>query len=115
MFLPHGVSYGISDFCLAKYGNIDLFITSGKPEYENVLKYYDYKRDQVAYTGFPRLDGWHNIHVNPKQIVLMPTWRMYIAHNPEIVFENTKYYKVYQSLINDSLIENFWRFCSLGG
>ena len=71
IFLPHGVSYGISEFCLAKYAKIDLFITSGKPEYENVLANYGYSPEQVVYTGFPRLDEWHHISVNKKQIVLI--------------------------------------------
>ena len=30
VFLPHGVSYGVSEFCLKKYAVIDLFICSGK-------------------------------------------------------------------------------------
>lgn len=107
VFLPHGVSYGISDFCLAKYGNIDLFVTSGKPEYENVLKNYGYEPNQVVYTGFPRLDGWHHIKVNPKQIVLMPTWRLYLAQNPNTKFEKTTYYRAYYSLINDNELGNF--------
>ena len=104
VFLPHGVSYGVSEFCLAKYGVIDLFITSGKPEYDNVLAHYGYRPDQVAYTGFPRLDGWHHIKVNPKQIVLMPTWRMYLAQNPDTVFEETDYYRTYQGLLDSSAL-----------
>lgn len=101
VFLPHGVSYGISDFCLAKYGNIDLFITSGKPEYENVLANYGYTKDQVVYTGFPRLDEWHHISVNHNLIVLMPTWRLYLAQDSNTIFEETDYYKAYYSLINN--------------
>lgn len=107
VFLPHGVSYGISDFCLAKYGNIDLFITSGKPEYENVLMNYGYKPNQVVYTGFPRLDGWHHIKVDSNQIVLMPTWRLYLAQNPDTKFEETPYYRAYFELINNKELEYF--------
>lgn len=99
VFLPHGVSYGVSEFCLQKYARQDLFICSGKQEYENVLANYGYKLEEVAYTGFPRLDGWHNITVNPKQIVLMPTWRLYLTQNPETVFEDTAYFKAYQNFI----------------
>lgn len=99
VFLPHGVSYGISEFCLKKYAKIDLFICSGEPEYRNVLENYGYSKYEVAYTGFPRLDMWHDIKVNPKQIVLMPTWRLYLAQNENIVFEDTTYFKAYQSII----------------
>lgn len=107
VFLPHGVSYGVSEFCLAKYAKIDLFICSGKPEYDNVLSNYGYTPEQVAYTGFPRLDCWHHLIVNPKQILLMPTWRLYLAQNPETVFEDTAFCKAYQSLINNKELEDF--------
>ena len=107
VFLPHGVSYGVSEFCLAKYAKIDLFICSGKPEYDNVLANYGYTKEQVVYTGFPRLDGWHNIKINPKQILLMPTWRLYLAQNPSTVFAETDYYKAYQNLITDCELSEF--------
>lgn len=107
VFIPHGVSYGIAEFCLQKYTRIDLFICSGKTEYENVLKNYGYQQSEVAYTGFPRLDQWHNIKVNPKQIVLMPTWRLYLEQNPETVIENTEYFRRYQELILDEDLQKF--------
>lgn len=107
VFLPHGVSYGISEFCLEKYAKIDLFICSGKAEYDNVLANYGYSKNQVVYTGFPRLDGWHNIKINPKQILLMPTWRLYLAQDPNTVFEDTEYYKAYQNLIDSRELQEF--------
>lgn len=113
VFIPHGVSYGISDFCLAKYGNIDLFICSGELEYENVLANYGYAEKQAAYTGFPRLDLWHNVKVDKKLIVLMPTWRAYIAQHPEVHFEDTDYFKAYQSLINNQELIDFLEYNGL--
>ena len=107
VFIPHGVSYGIAEFCLQKYAKIDLFICSGKLEYENVLKNYGYSPKEVAYTGFPRLDSWHNIEVNAKQILVMPTWRLYLAQNPNTVFENTTYYRHYQGLLQDKMLHEF--------
>lgn len=109
IFIPHGVSYGISEFCLKKHANLNLFICSGKKEYENVLKNYGYDESEVAYTGFPRLDGWHDIQVNSKQIVLMPTWRLYLAQKPETNFENTRYFQTYQELIQDRRLSEFLR------
>ena len=107
VFLPHGVSYGISEFCLQKYAKINLYICSGKSEYENVLNNYGYTKNEVVYTGFPRLDGWHDINVNKKKIVLMPTWRAYIAQNPDTVFEETEYFKAYSSFIFNDQLQNF--------
>ena len=57
-------------------------------------------------TGFPRLDGWHHIQVNPRQIVLMPTWRLYLAQNPNTVFEETAYFRAYRDLINSPELSN---------
>ena len=113
VFLPHGVSYGVSEFCLSKYAKIDLFITSGRPEYENVLKNYGYTRDQVVYTGFPRLDEWHNINIKSNQILLMPTWRMYLAQNPDTDFEKTVYFNAYQELITLDELHDFLRMHDL--
>ena len=107
VFLPHGVSYGISEFCLKKYAKINLFICSGKAEYDNVLANYGYSKDEVAYTGFPRLDEWHDITVNQKQIVLMPTWRAYLAQDKNVTFEKTQYFQAYKNLLQDEQLCNF--------
>lgn len=107
VFIPHGVSYGVSEFCLKKYAKIDLFICSGEPEYRNVLGNYGYSEEEVVCTGFPRLDMWHDIEVNPKQIVLMPTWRLYLAQDKNTVFQNTAYFMAYQSLIQNKELSIF--------
>ena len=107
IFLPHGVSYGITEFCLKKYAQIDLFICSGKPEYENILKNYGYEKSEVAYTGFPRLDSWHNITINERQILIMPTWRVYLAHDKAINISETLYFKTYYQLLNNCRLISF--------
>ena len=107
IFLPHGVSYGITEFCLKKYAKIDLFICCGKPEYVNILKNYGYEKEEVAYTGFPRLDSWHNITINKKQILVMPTWRAYLSHDRGINIYETLYFKTYQSLLYNSRLISF--------
>lgn len=107
VFLPHGVSYGISEFCLKKYAHIDLFICSCEPEYYNVLNNYGYSKSEVAYTGFPRLDLWHDFKVNQNKIVLMPTWRAYLAQNSNTVFEETEYYREYSNFILNEQLHHF--------
>ncbi len=107
IFLPHGVSYGVSEFCLQKYAKIDLFICSGYPEYKNVIDNYGYTEKEAAYTGFPRLDLWHDIKVDKGRILLMPTWRLYIAQDPAADIHDTEYFKAYQELINDPRLAQF--------
>lgn len=108
VFIPHGVSYGVSEFCLKKYARQDLFICSNTLEYQNVLDNYGYNENEVAYTGFPRLDyWWDNSKVNGNQIVLMPTWRLYLAQNPDTVFEETSYYHAYSDLIKSKELSDY--------
>ncbi len=107
VFLPHGVSYGISEFCLKKYTKIDLFICSGEPEYQNILKNYGYSESEVAYTGFPRLDIWHDVHEDEKTILVMPTWRLYLAQNPETKITETVYFKAWQSFLKSQELSDF--------
>ena len=52
-------AWGHSDRPREWYMLRDIHRLSGKPEYDNVLANYGYTKDQVAYTGCPRLDGWH--------------------------------------------------------
>lgn len=107
VFIPHGVSYGVAEFCLKKYARQDLFVCSNVLEYENVLANYGYSKEEVAYTGYPRLDYWFDAEVDKKQIVLMPTWRLYLAQNPDTVFEETEYFKAYLSLIQSAELAEF--------
>ena len=108
VFIPHGVSYGVAEFCLKKYARQDLFVCSNVLEYRNVLENYGYSEDEVAYTGFPRLDyWWDNINLKKNQIVLMPTWRAYLAQNVNTVFEETEYFKAYSDLIQSKELSDY--------
>ena len=107
VFIPHGVSYGIAEFCIAMYAHIDLYFCCGKYEYENLITNYGYLPSQVAITGFPRMDEWFDLKVKEEQILLMPTWRLYIAQDEKVIFEDTVFYKTYQELINDQQLISF--------
>ena len=107
VFVQHGICYALSAFCFEQYAKIDLFCCGGEPEYYNVLKNYGYQPEQVVYTGIPRFDGLYDIQVDPKMILLMPTWRNYLVLNQHTVFKETTYYKVYQSLVNSRELQNF--------
>jgi CDP-glycerol glycerophosphotransferase (TagB/SpsB family) len=107
--LQHGITKDDISSWLNKYDkDIRLFITAAKPEYKSILEYeYGYKKDEVLLSGFPRYDKLEN---NPKKkILLMPTWRHYLAtpidkngltvRNPD--FTESKYFKFYNSIINN--------------
>lgn len=92
--------------------NTRLYFCASKYEIENLSKpIYGYQGyDALKLTGVPRYDGL--VNNDKRQILLTPTWRMQAAvpvtknegvsrdYNP--LFKETDYYRVYNSLINDS-------------
>lgn len=91
--------------------NIALYFCASKYEIANLSKpVYDYAGyDILKLTGVPRYDGL--VSRDQRQILISPTWRMQAAvpvtknesvmrdYNP--LFQQTSYYQVYNSLIND--------------
>ncbi len=95
VFLQHGI---IKDNIPGLYGNqikLDLFCCGGMPEYEYVHDNFNHPNGVVKYTGLCRYDNLIDIHTK-KQILVMPTWRMYINKSR---FEESDYYKNFTSLL----------------
>ena len=98
--------------------NIKNYFIASKYEMENLLKdEYGYNKKNIILTGIPRFDGLKSKSENV--ILLSPTWRVDIAskgksgkvrgYNRE--FKNTKYFKVYNSLINNkTLLEEMKKY-----
>lgn len=111
--VQHGMS--VQKIALAQQrlrDNTKLYFCASKYEIENLSKpVYDYDGyDALKLTGVPRYDGLKDRA--EKILLISPTWRMNSAmpvtanegvsrdYNPN--FKDTNYYKVYNSLINDS-------------
>ena len=115
IFLQHGITINKATWLFYKNTKMRLFICGAKPEYEYVKKYFGYPEDNLKYLGFCRFDDYHNIKVNEKQILLIPSWREWIAsknefsknYNKSKKFTDTEYYKKYQELINNQELINF--------
>ena len=115
VFLQHGITINKAEWLFYKNSKIRLFICGAKPEYDYILKYFGYPKNYVCYTGFNRFDYYHENTVNKKQVVLMPSWREWIASKNEFSnkfedtsdFRNTEYYKRYKSLINNKELIDF--------
>ena len=92
--------------------NTRLYYCASPVEIENLSRpVYDYKDyDALRLTGVPRYDGLKNN--DKKQIMISPTWRMQsamlvsknegVARDYNEHFKETSYFKVFNSLINDS-------------
>ena len=115
IFLQHGITINKAEWLFYKNSHIRLFICGAKPEYEYIKKYFGYPNNYLCYTGFSRFDNYFNCIPNKNQIVLMPSWREWIASKNEFSnkyedtsnFRKTEYYQKYESLINNKFLIKF--------
>ena len=65
--------------------------TSTFQEYEYVEEQFGYPKDYVQLLGLPRFDNLNNNNLKKDQILVMPTWRNWIAREVECMkYEGTK-------------------------
>lgn len=117
VFLQHGIiRNNLSDW-LNKYNkNIAMFVTTTELEQKSIISDYPYSYDEnvVKLTGLPRYDKLYKNDIEEKkQILILPTWRSYLA-GPRINrtqkrmynnnFRNSYFFQTYNSLINDERI-----------
>lgn len=110
VFLQHGVTQNDVSKWLGKYNkNFFGLVSATKPEYKAFLQdEYHYNEDNIWLTGFARFDRLYND--SKKQIVVMPTWRRYLAGSWDVKtdrwtlvpdFQESAFFRFYNSLIND--------------
>lgn len=112
VFLQHGVTKDNIKSFYYQVCRFSLFVTAVPRETRYIEDNYGYKdKDIVKMLGFCRFDNlWNYKNVyKQKQILLMPTWRDWIAKPVSASykfddisdFKNTEYFKVYHSLLNN--------------
>ena len=112
--IQHGLTIQqIAQYQNRLFDNIHLYCCASKYEIENIKQsIYGYNDNHIRLTGLARYDGLKN--KDKKIILITPTWRrniveMTTAHTKKShsdVFKSSTYYKIYNSLINNSeLIE----------
>lgn len=107
VYLKHGITINKAPFCYKMHSNVDLFICGAKPEYDFATSELGYSKDEAVYTGFSRFDNLHDFTTDKTKILLMPTWRIYLSHDDKADFLNSKYYKSYSSLLNDTRLIDY--------
>lgn len=92
--------------------NTSMYFCASKYEIKNLERpIYGYENNELFLTGSPRYDGL--VNADQRQILIAPTWRRNIVitgnavgtskeYNP--LFKNTKYFEIYNNLINDKRI-----------
>ena len=111
-FLQHGIT--INDVPWLHYENtkMGLFICGAKKEYECVRDTFGYPAGSVQYLGFARFDGLHDAEVKKNRILVMPTWREWIATptsksktlDDMTDFTSTEYFKRWNEFLNSEKI-----------
>lgn len=104
VFLQHGITKDDLSSWLNRYNkNIQGFITATERERQSILDYdYYYEEDAVWLTGFPRHDYLYED--SKKQVVICPTWRLYLRDLTEDQFAESEYFHYYEKLMsNDKL------------
>lgn len=110
IFLQHGITINNAKFIHYNVTKFRLFICGAKREYEYIKEKFGYPEENLRYVGFARFDQLHNININKKQILLMPTWRNWLARETNFIsknkekFEDTLYYKTYNNLLNNEVL-----------
>lgn len=97
VFLQHGITKDKISFGYYNVSRADLFVCAAKPEYEFCEKEFGYPKGHVQLLGFARFDGLEDKSRNKNQILLMPTWRSWLANIEDKDFVKSEYYNKYQN------------------
>lgn len=114
-FLQHGIITANLTFLHYANTKMKLFVTSTQDEWKYVNDEYGYPEGCVQKLGLCRFDALHNDKEVKKQILIMPTWRMYIRNvmkskdSQERLnqFKSTTYFKCWEQLIKDKEFLSF--------
>lgn len=102
IFLQHGITKNYhSGLCRNNCRSLDLFVCGARPEYEYILKKFDFNNAVPQYTGLPRYDLLNNQDLK-NQILIMPTWRSNLVDLSAAEFVNSKYYSFWKEVIGNT-------------
>ena len=100
IFLQHGIIKDDLAFCHADQTDIDMFVCSAVPEYEYIDKTFGYKPGILKLTGLCRYDNLSKNEKPVHRILFMPTWRSALRTCNRHTFEQSEYFKKYNSFLN---------------
>lgn len=104
IMLQHGVVQSYMPIMLKDNNpRLSLIISSSESEKKFFKNGFGYSEKQIVKSGLARYDY---ITSKPKkQILLMPTWRDYLYKSSKKQFEMSRYYNVFNSLINNKKLQ----------
>lgn len=113
-FLQHGITINDVEFLHYRNTKMYKFFTATNDEHNFVEQKFGYPKGSVSLAGFSRFDNLNNDNLDQKLILVMPTWRNWIAREVECkkyegtnVFEETGYFKAWNEFLNSEKIKEF--------
>lgn len=100
VFLQHGV---IENDCTELHypsARLDLFVCTALPEYDFIKNNFGHPSGVVQMLGLCRYDRLLTAHEVKRQILVMPTWRIFLRNMTDAEFEKSDYFREYGALIN---------------
>ena len=111
IFLQHGIIKDDLSYLYYKNTKMRMFVTSVPREYEFVRDTYGYPKGYVQMLGLARYDNLFPEVSEDKYILVMPTWRKWIAHTVTDAvekadrFEDTEFARAWKTFLEDPFVE----------
>lgn len=113
IFLQHGITINDCKWLYYEVAKMTGFLCGAYPEYEYIKGKFGYPDRNVYYTGFCRFDGLHDFQRDQRLILIMPTWREWIADEDErlVAYEGTReipktnYFRHWNAFLKDKYLE----------
>lgn len=108
VFLQHGITKDLAEWLFYKNTYMKRFCVSINEEYNYLCENFGYPDGNICLTGLCRFDNLNNSKTNSNQILVMPTWRQWIAREVEMKeiegttnFLESNYYKSWSSFLKN--------------
>lgn len=113
VFLQHGVIKDDLKWLYYDVTKFKRFICGAYPEFQYIASTYKYPQENVCYTGLCRFDGLHDGIEGERIILIMPTWREWIAdedarlkeYEGTTTISKTSYFVTWSDFISDVRIK----------
>lgn len=99
--IRHGISAADAPELHCPPAHLDLYVCSAVPEYQDALRRYGHPEGVVRKLGLCRYDRLLQAPAPKRQILVMPTWRMFLHKLSDEAFQASDYYRTYTALLND--------------
>ncbi len=109
IFMSHGVTDKNAKWLHRENFKPDMFITSCKNEYALIGKGFNQPNDVVVKTGMPRYDALYQTAKPLKQILVMPTWRLWLNNLNDEEFKQSEYYTCWSKLLKYEALKEVLR------